>query len=864
MKANVEQSESAQSGLPQSERWSYTPQPSFWDEAVVPSGMPRRHWRKLAVAIGRMGPGQFKRRWQAGQHLIQSHGITYNVYGDAQGMERPWSLDPVPLVLGRNEWAGLESAVIQRASLLNLILSDLYGEQKLIHQRRFPAALLYSNPNFLRPCMGIKPPGGAFLHNYAVDIARSPDGRWWVISDRTQAPSGVGYTLENRLVSARTLPSAFDQCHVRPLNRFLDQTRDTLLALAPNRRNYPRVVVLTPGPNNETYFEQSFLARHWGFPLVEGADLTVRDNRVFLKTLAGLEPVDLVLRRLDDIYCDPLELRGDSLLGIPGFTNAVRGGHVAVANALGSGLLETSAHMAFLPGLCRHLLGEELRLPSVATWWCGEEGPRGYVADYLINPQNVAGGALVIKPAFPRPGQNPEFPSTMDAAARQKLAARILADPEMFVAQEQVKLSTAPVRTEDGFTPRHVVLRMFAAWDGHSYTVMPGGLTRVSVEADSPVVSMQMGGGSKDTWVLSDAGEDALAVAAFTRKPISAPAPIELPSRVADNLFWLGRYAERVESAVRMVRALLPGLSGEQDFGQTATVESAIQLLAGLGYLPDDFSSASLAQQRWQVGQVLSGLVYDPSRSSSIGWSLRNMRRVAWPLKERLSTDTWRVLQQLEMEFSAAAPVHPELRLVAQMSLLDRIVVILSAFSGLLMENTTRTPGWRFLEIGRRMERAWQMSDLLLAALVQGPFDIEPAATTLLQIADSSITYRGRYFTEFKTEHVLEILLADQANPRAIGFQLATLRGHLQDLPGYRHEGVQGIEAPLPLTLAQRMLSSLQLASIEELSGLDAEGNLAELEQFLRRLQGSLYDLSELLTAHHFNHLVVSRMPSSI
>lgn len=851
-----------ESGQRRNEDWRYTPPGSYWDEAVRPSGMPRRHWRALAVALGRMGPGQFNRRWQAGQHLIQAHGITYNVYGDAQGKERPWSLDPIPLVLERREWAGLESALIQRATLLNRILADLYGEQKLIHERRFPAALLYSNPNFLRPCFGIQPAGGVFLHNYAVDVARSPDGSWWVISDRTQAPSGIGYALENRLVSARTLPSVFDQCHVRPLNRFLGQTRDALVAMAPNRRNNPRVVLLTPGPNNETYFEQSFLARHWGFPLVEGADLTVRDNRVFLKTLAGLEPVDLILRRLDDAFCDPLELRGNSLLGVPGFTQAVRSGHVAVANALGSGLLETSAHMAFLPGLCRHLLGEELRLPSVATWWCGEDGPRRYVAEHLEE--------LVIKPAFPRPGQNAEFPSSMDAPARQKLAERIAADPEQFVAQEQVALSTAPVRTDTGLTPRHIVLRMFAAWDGQSYTVMPGGLTRVSMEArseaSSPIVSMQLGGGSKDTWVLGGAGEEqAPAFAAFTRKnaDLPAPAPMELPSRVADHLFWLGRYTERVEAGVRMVRALLPGLSGERDFGQTASLESAMQLLAGLGYLPENFAAASLAQQRWQVGQVLSGLVYDPSRSSSIGWNLRNMRRVAWPLKERLSQDTWRVLQQLETEFSGTPPVHQELRLVAQMSLLDRIVVVLSAFSGLLMENTTRSHGWRFLEIGRRLERAWQTIDLILAALVQGPFDIEPAATTLLQIADSSITYRGRYFTEFKTEYVLETLMADESNPRSVGFQLATLVEHMRGLPGYQQGTPGHDEIPLPLVMAERLLVSFRGLAIDDLAARDAEGNLAALDQLIRKLQGNLYDLSELLAAHHFSHLTVSRLTAA-
>jgi uncharacterized circularly permuted ATP-grasp superfamily protein len=601
-----------------------------------------------------MGFRQLSRHWRTGQHLIQANGVTYNVYGDPQGKERPWLMDPIPLLIDQGEWAHVERSIIQRATLLNRMLSDLYGEQKLIHSGKIPSAMLFANPNFLRPCFGMKPPEGVFIHSYAADLARAPDGTWWVIADRTQAPSGVGYALENRLVSARTLPSVFNMCQVRPLNRFFEVQREALLQLAPrsavNARRSPRVVLLTPGPHNETYFEHSFLARHWGFPLVEGADLIARDNQVFLKTLAGLEPVDLILRRVDDGFCDPLELRGESLLGIPGLLQAVRAGNVVITNALGSGLLETPAHMAFLPSLCKELLGEKLEMPSVATWWCGQEAPLRYVLDHL--------NELVIKPAFPRHGKKVEFPALLDKAARADLARRIQANPGQFVAQEQVALSTAPVRTEYGVAPRHVVLRVFAAWDGESYSVLPGGLTRVSTADKSLVVSMQLGGGSKDTWVLGKDTEEDLQRPAAT-EPMAPRGAGELPSRAADNLFWLGRYTERVEDNVRLVRTLLPGLSGEADFGRSASLETVAQLLANMGYLSEEFSSSSLAQQRWQLQRLLTGMVYNPSRSTGIGWNLKQIRRVAWPLKERLSQDTWRVLQQLDMEFSGAASPGP-------------------------------------------------------------------------------------------------------------------------------------------------------------------------------------------------------------
>ena len=509
------------------EEWRYAPLEGYWDEAVLPSGFPRRHWRQLAVAIRRMGFRQFNRYWQSGVQLIREASISNNVASDPWGNERPLPLDPIPLVIAENEWTQIEKAVIQRAALLNAMLFDLYGKQRLVYEHHLPPALVFGNPQFLRPCFGITPPDGVHLHTYAADLARSPDGRWWVIADRTQAPAGMGYTLENRLVSARTLPTVFSQYRVRQLARFFDVRRDALLALAAKQSKSPRVVVLTPGPHNDTYFEHSFLAGYWGFPLVEGDDLTVRDGRVYLKTLAGLEPVDLIMRRFDDSFCDPLELRGDSLLGVPGLVQAVRNGAVVIDNALGSGLVEAAGHLAFLPGLCRQLLGEDLRMPSVATWWCGQEEPCQYVLEHLDE--------LVIKPASPSFGHQLEFPASMDAAGREKLIARIKAHPERYVAQEGIALSTAPARTDAGLAPRHVILRVFAVWDGQSYTVMPGGLTRVTTETSSHRLPVPLGGASKDTWVLGGAEESSPGPslpAGFDRAPIpaEAPCPAALPT----------------------------------------------------------------------------------------------------------------------------------------------------------------------------------------------------------------------------------------------------------------------------------------------------------------------------------------------
>src|SRR5882724_10182404 len=370
----------------------YPALPGIYDEMALGQNELRPHWKNFAASLDRLGRNEIAVRWENARRIIREHGVTYNVYGDPQGMDRPWELDIVPLLIPPEEWRRIEPGLTQRAKLFNLILADLYGPQRLLREGLLPPPLVFGNPAFLRPCHGIRPPQDIYLHLHAADLARAPDGQWWVLADSMQAPSGTGYALENRIVLSRILPDEFRDCQVQRLASFFRIQRDTLRNLAPHNRDNPSVVLLTPGPYNETYFEHDYLARYLGFTLVEGGDLTVRDSKVFIKTLEGLRPVDVILRRVDDSFCDPLELRGDSFLGVAGLLEAVRAGNVTVANALGSGLVETPAFLAFLPSLCRHLLGEELKLPSVATWWCGQPKEQQYVIDHLDE--------IVVKSAF--------------------------------------------------------------------------------------------------------------------------------------------------------------------------------------------------------------------------------------------------------------------------------------------------------------------------------------------------------------------------------------------------------------------------------------------------------------------------------
>jgi uncharacterized circularly permuted ATP-grasp superfamily protein len=529
-----------------------------WNEMRGPDGAVRPHWQVLDRALAAFGPGEMWRRWEQARQLIRQHGVSFNVHGDTRGLDRPWPLDPVPVVLAPDEFASLATGLAQRVTLLDRLLADLYGPRRVIKEGLLPAEIVLAHPGLLRACAGIAPPGGRFLHFYAADLVRTPEGELRVLADRTQAPAGAGYALENRIVLGRVLPEAFRECHAQRLAPFFRTLRDTLAGMAPHGRENPRIVLLTAGAHNATYFEQAFLAQYLGYPLVEGGDLTVRDGRVFLKTLGGLHPVDVILRRLNDDWCDPLELRPESLLGVPGLLQAARDGQVAIANAIGSGVAQTPALIPFLPALCRALLGEDLQLRSVETWWCGQpeilEHVVGHLGEMVVKPAyptGAAGGLLAPTPGTPSELGEPIFGAHLDEAAAGKLIAAMRAAPGRFAAQRRVMPSTVPVIEGDELKPRSLVLRAFVVADGvDGYETMPGALAVVGGVSDEIDISIARGARSKDTWVISE-GE--VSEFSLLRPPAQPVAPTrgggDLPSRVADNFFWLGRYAERAESS---------------------------------------------------------------------------------------------------------------------------------------------------------------------------------------------------------------------------------------------------------------------------------------------------------------------------
>lgn len=826
----------------------YAVAPASYNEVFAAPGTPRPHWASVVRFLDTIGHQELARRWQQARQMLHENGVTYNVYGDPHGMERPWQLDAIPWVIAPEEWAGIEAALVQRARLLNALLADVYGPQQLLQQGLLPPALVFAHSGFLRPCHGLRLPNNGYLHLYAADLARAPDGQWWVLADRTQNPAGAGYALENRLIVSRLLPELFRDCQVRRLALFFAALRQLLLTLAPHHRDNPRIVLLTPGPYNETYFEHVYLARYLGYTLVEGSDLTVRDQRVFLKTLAGLQPVDVILRRQDDVFCDPLELHQTSLLGTAGLLQAVRAGNVAVVNALGSGWLESAALLPFLPTLCRHLLGEDLTLPSLPTWWCGQEDHLAYVLEHLER--------LVLVPALPTGTPEVIFGNQLEPAARQQLAARIRSRPYAYAAQHAVLLSSLPVWNHTAIQPQHTVLRAYVVATPNGYMVMPGGLTRASATTATPVLSMQGDRGSKDTWVLSHEPPDAFSLL----PPPGRPVPLrrsgyDLPSRVVDNVFWMGRYAERAEGLLRLLRSLVirllddAGLAGSVAFSALLqAMQSTWGLLAELS--PEDDRVAAAVEPL----HILLAAMFDTNLPSSVRIALSSLHRAAAKVRDYMTLECWRIITHLDEHFTPP-PRYNTVQLSDALALIDQTIMILSAFSGIGVENMIRGPEWRFLDMGRRLERSLHLAGLLRNTLVDSMPHENAVLEALLEIGDSSITYRSRYLTTLQCAPVLDLLLTDDTNPRAIVYQLTELAAHVDRLP--RDRSLPALSTAQRLILT--MLTNVRLAEIDRLCQSGAGGRRSHLAALLTHLLTELPALSETITHAYLSHTEPTR-----
>lgn len=817
--------------------WSFSPD-GHYNEAYDKLGLPRAHWEYLLDSINALGSSGLQDRYQKASRILRDDGATYNLISDPLG-KNTWELDPIPMLISSDEWSLIEQGLIERAELLNLVLKDIYGPQELIRQGIIPPEVIYSHPGFLRQCKGITMPGEHSLILHATDMTRGPDGNMIIIGDRTQAPSGAGYALENRTVLSRVIPSLFRDSQVHRLALFFQSLRATLSSLSPTPGDDPQIVILSPGAYSETYFEHTHLSNYLGYPLVQGSDLTVRDGHVWLKSLNGLRKVDVILRRVDDIYCDPVELKSDSYLGIPGLVEVVRAGNVVVSNPLGSGILETPALLKFLPAISQHFFGHNLKLPSVDTWWCGDPQDMLYIKDNI--------DSLIIKPAM-RQAKSPSIHGhTLSESDKKNVLARIEKAPYNFVAQSYISPSYIPAWQEQQLKTRPSIFRTFTVATESTYAVMSGGLTRVGLSGQDSFVSNQVGSQSKDTWILASEPEKQLSLV----EDRSIAQESNLPSRVVENLFWLGRYAERAESTIRLIRTVFMQLNSIDPLPEASKKLLLQALSKQTNCLPGFTGSPALLNQ----DQELINLILDTQRPDSIKSCLLSVLTCSEEVKEMLSADTHRIvndlrdnLYDLERAYVGGMPSAPE-------ETLDPLVTTLLALSGLSHESMLRGIGWKFQEIGRRVERSLQTSRLIQSLLTPelAQTDQPQMLEAVLLSVEALITFRRRYRTYNDIAHGLELLMLDETNPRSVFFQIKRLQAHFEELP-------QAVSPQKPgLNPAQKAiiksLNGIQLADLDNLAKVDSQSKKRiALDNLLNEVRAQVEEFSTLLSEQYFDH----------
>ena len=805
-----------------------------WDEVRLPDGAPRPVWSRflglLPPPAADRGPtADLNRRLAQIQEQIQRDGVTHNVFSADGVATRPWSLELLPLLIEPEDWAEIEPGLVQRAELLEAVLADLYGARQLLHKGLLPPALLLRHPGYVRAMHGARPAGGQRLLIVAFDIARGPDGGWWVVAQRTQGPPGLGYVLHNRLLVSAQFPDIFREMRVQHIASSYQRLLNALEGPAREAAggHTPRIVLLTPGPYSETWFEQAYLARYLGLPLVEGGDLTVRGEHLYLKTVEGLEPVHGVLRRVDDDWCDPLVLRPDSALGVPGLVDAARAGHIVMANALGSAFLESPAIQGFLPGIARQILGQKLLMPSLPTWWCGEPAAWADVKGRLEGK--------LLRSTFPEAGRT----SKVFAPAQ----ADVDLDPDAWTVQSRLSFSRAPIWDDGTLTPRPALLRVYAIADGQGrWQLLPGGMTRVAKGAEASV-SMQRGGTSLDTWVLTDGPVDHFSMlpgrlsvddVQSRRRPVS--------SRTGENLFWLGRYTERTEHLVRLARATLRLTAAD---GMTrGALPRALSMQGGrAGLVPPGVPTLVKAPRLYERA-LLAGLA-DDKDAFSIAFNLGSLERTSHALRDRLSPEQWGLIRTMRASFTSSLALSGgELPARARVPpALDRLALQLAAATGAQSDRMIRDHGWRFLTVGRLLERLVGLTQCLDDFLEAGALGGADGVEALLDLFDSTITYRARYQRHEDLLALVDLLVLDDTNPRAFAGVLRRLRTELSKLPGSKQ-----VLAPMQSWLPRAGVGF----ALRDLRDLDDAGLVKILLEVARRLNRLALSLGEEIGHRYF------------
>lgn len=814
-----------------------------YDEMIGPGGEVRPHYRAVARFIEGAGHAGCSARSERLQRRIVENGLTLDSFADPSNVEQPWRLDFVPLVLDARDWRDLEAAVIQRARLNEALLADLYGPQTLLEQGVLPAALVFDDPMFLRPMHGV--PSENRLMFMAIDCARDASGQWRILDTHAETLAGHGYALANRVAVADVCANLFRSCNVIRISSFYQDVAHELA-----RRtglDAPSIAILGPNPDHETYLSYAYMARYLGYLLLEGSDLRVADQKVFHKTLAGLQPIDLIVRAVEAASADPLELNPDGFDGPAGLVQAVRANPGLVANALGSAIIENRGFAPYLPTISETLLGEALVLGDTQRLWLGDSASRSaFLArpeGYLVRPASEP----TARPGHAMPGQDL---SLLAGAEREALVREIELNGACYVAELPSTFATAPSWTADGLAPKPYALRLFVAATENGYTVMPGGVA-LTVDSGAAVGLTSPDAESRDVWIAAEQPQGPH----YSRWRISEEETqvqrlgSRLPSRVADNLFWLGRYVERADWTLRVMRNSLS--RGDEDLRPIRRVqaaENAIDIIVAKGRQPN--AAAPETEVEETLESRIEALFSATGNPYGIRTTVQNIRRVARQSRDRLSLDAWRLLSSLSLggRLGPMVTAEPAVELVDR---LDTCIAELAAFNGLMHENMTRNFGWRFMDIGRRIERAYQLAELLRRLLVAGAGEDEETdrLAFLLETADSFMTYRARYRFAPVFPLVLDLLLVDETNPRGIAFQLAAITEHVTELPKASQDAVRTPEQRLAL----EMLTQVRLADFDALRQLDEGGERAALRKVLDQLIVGLPDLSDIISRRYFS-----------
>lgn len=831
------------------------------------------YWDTFFASFTKLGPTAIQERKLLLQRFLKENGVTYNIYGDPSGQNRPWMLDMVPMLINKPEWQRIEAGLEQRAELFDCILKDIYGPQRLIKEGVLPLELVYHHPGFLRQCARLygttkknEPLNALVL--YSADLARTPDGNVWVINDRTQAPSGSGYALENRLAMSRMLPELFEGLPVKALNPYFDELRAALVRLAPGNAAFPRIVIMTPGPRNETYFEHSYLSSYLGFTLVQGDDLMVRNKYVWLKTIGGLEKVDVILRRVDDVYCDPLELKEDSQLGVPGLVEAVRCGNVALANPLGSGVLENPGIMPFLPAVSKFFLGQDsLKIPNIASWWCGQPKELNYVLANLDK--------LVLK----RIHRDPNTSTSIDCGhlSQKKLyelSLEVKAKPHLYVGQEKVFFSTLPSLPQKKIEACTALFRAFlVAGKNGGYVAMKGGLTRTSNAPGNIIISNQLGGLSKDTWVLANepAQQENLGTGQQQQQQQQQSYPLHvakglqtrhrhsdyrniLPSHTAENLFWVGRYAERFLGNARFHRTVIQSII-ESNWQYEVSMETGHCLLMALthhtftypGFIGEN-GKAKLASP-WKE---LQSIVFDEKRAGSLYYNFQSFHRAVNSVRDHWGPDTWRAMRNMEEDW-ASTLTNPASHF-KMTALLDDLIASTVTFIGLNRESISREQGWTVMDAGRKIEQGILLANLLRATLVnrhapQIAYNIQEA---VLKSSESLVNYRYKYKEHLQLPLVLELMITDTDNPRSLIYQAIRIKRHFTNIPLPATSQDSG---PNHIDLSTELVELLKAADKDALSQIEKNSAIhRHLDTFLSNVYTLFCALPNSISKTYFKH----------